>query len=250
MVPLTARPAARLDHPVLYHRSSGSSRAPRAAPRASAAPPLGRSGTSSATTSCSLRRSRLASGSSTRQQPGGGGSARARSAPSAARRRTGCRSGSSPNARAPTAREHLVDQVPGADPRASGCPSRCPVSSPQPDEVPGPQRHIRVEQDLLGHVADRRARRARSARRRAPCPPTAAAVRGSRAAAWSCRPVRADQSDEFAGPDGEADVAQHTSRPASRTLHRRPRRACPRCSRRVAAVSRRELARRELLACL
>jgi hypothetical protein len=50
--------------------------------------------------------------------------------------------------------QHLVDQVP-APARRQRDAEPVPVQA-QPDQVPGAQRHVGVQQDLLRHVADRR----------------------------------------------------------------------------------------------
>ena len=67
-------------------------------------------------------------------------------------------------------------------------PEAVPVEA-EGDQVPGPHRHVGIEEHLLGDVADRPVAAAtRLARHEHPPGASVAAGRGSPAAAWSCPP--------------------------------------------------------------
>jgi len=101
--------------------------------------------------SCPERRSRFANGSS-RSSSRGGRSGRERSAPAAAHRPTAPDPGVGESLCVDRA-QHLVHErlsLGGRD----GHPEAVPIE-PEPDQVAGAHRHIRVEQHLLRHISDR-----------------------------------------------------------------------------------------------
>ena len=91
-------------------------------------------------------------------------------------------------------------------------PKRLPVD-PERHQVPGPQRHVRIEQDLLGDVADGPVPPARGA-------PSDEDLPGGRAFEAEDHPqqgglagaVGADQPGELPGPHAEADVVEDLRR--------------------------------------
>ena len=94
-------------------------------------------------------------------------------------------------------------------------PNRWP-SSPSADQVPGPHRHVGVEDDLLGHVAERSA--PRSATAAAPSTDRAAVgplqCRGSPGAAWSC-PTPFDPMSPVNSPGRISKETSSRTRPAA-----------------------------------
>ena len=190
---------------------------------------------SSATTSCSLRMSRLASGSSSSSSRGRLISAWAIS--------TRC---CSPPERLPTRvsaklAASTASSISSTSARRvrGGQRHAEPVAvEAEPDEVAGAQRQVGVEQDLLGDVADQRvASRAGAAvdqdaprARRLQAEDDAEQRRLAGA-------VGADQAGELAGRDREADLASRISRPDSRTSDLLAPTGCSAC-RRARAVDR------------
>ncbi len=105
-------------------------------------------------------------------------------------------------------RQHLVHQL-APRPRRQRDAEPVPVQA-KPDQVPGPQRHVGIELDLLRHVADpRHPRPARPA-----VDPHLAGV-GRQQAEYHpqqgglARPVGADQADELTGLDPQSHVLEH-----------------------------------------
>ena len=103
--------------------------------------------------------------------------------------------------------QHLADRL-AARPRAQRYTEAVPIQ-PERDQVPGPHRHVRVQEDLLRDIADGRVPPGAwpSQDGHAPGGRPLQAEDHPQQRRLAC-PVRADQAGELAGADGEAYVVE------------------------------------------